>query len=407
MDDPGVLDAVQRLLACDPDVASAAELAAITRDSAVLRNFSSYVDVRAARRAKVLAAEGSLPPAGGVLIDEGRLTGRDAKAAGERDRVCTELSAFEDALASGSCTAGHVDALAGLTKDLTDEERSDLVLVVDDLVADAGAQPISLFEKTARATIDKIRELHRPGSDVAELDRQRAASKVKRWTDRDTGMKHTLISLDPLRDASLHTAINAHLERLRHEVANKGRPFDELKVEAVLSAVSSSASDDLRIPEVVVHTDAGSLCHGRHDGTLSETIDGVPVPVATVQRLCCEAILSTVIVNPDGTVDRLCAEQRTANRQQRRMLAAMYSTCAHPHCEVGFSHCRMHHIEWFTRGGKTVLANLIPLCETHHHLVHEGGWDLRIDAVRRASWIRPDGTVWRTDDGPDRRRPAA
>lgn len=245
MDDPGVLEAVQRLLASDPDVASADELAAITRDSAVLRNFSSYVDVRAARRSKVLAAEGSSPPAGGVLIDEGRLTGNDAKAAGERDRVCTEMPAFEDALASGSCTAGHVDALAGLTKGLTDEERSDLASVVDDLVADAESQPISLFEKTARATIDKIRELHRPGSDADELDRQRQASKVKRWTDRDTGMKHTLIALDPLRDASLHAAVNAHLERLRHEPSNKGRPFDELRVEAVLSAVSAGANDGL------------------------------------------------------------------------------------------------------------------------------------------------------------------
>ncbi len=64
-----------------------------------------------------------------------------------------------------------------------------------------------------------------------------------------------------------------------------------------------------------------------------------------------------MIVNPDGTVDRLCAEQRTANRAQRRMLAAMYSTCAHPHCEVPFTACRIHHIVWWTNGGRTVLDN--------------------------------------------------
>ncbi|MFW2335910.1 HNH endonuclease signature motif containing protein, partial [Ilumatobacter sp.] len=78
--------------------------------------------------------------------------------------------------------------------------------------------------------------------------------------------------------------------------------------------------------------------------------------------------------------------------------------CAHPHCEVGFSQCRVHHVEWFTRGGKTVLANLHPLCETHHHRVHEGGWNLTIDADRSVTWVRPDGTIWHTDTGPSRRR---
>ena len=93
---------------------------------------------------------------------------------------------------------------------------------------------------------------------------------------------------------------------------------------------------------------------------------------------------------------------RTASRQQRRMLAAMYSRCAHPHCEVAFSQCRIHHVLWWTKGGKTVRANLLPLCEQHHHLVHEGGWDLAIDHQRRVTWSRPDGTVWLIDDGPNR-----
>jgi hypothetical protein len=413
MNDPGVLDAVQQLLVCDPDVASLDELAEISRRSAVLRNFASSVDVRVNRRSAALAAAGEAPPAGGVLIDEGRLTGNEAKATGERDRVCTEMPAFDDALASGACTAGHVDALAGLTKDLTDEERADLSLVVDDLVADASSQPVGLFERTTKGVIDKIREMHRPGSDVDELDRQRQQSKMKRWTDRGTGMKHTLISLDPLSDASLHAVIDAHLNSLRQDPANEGRPFDALKIDAVMAAVSTGTPQQ-RVPEVVVHVDAASLCHGRDDDTVCETVDGQPLPVSTVQRLCCEATIAAVVVNPDGTVDRICQELRTASRAQRRMLAAMYTTGAHPHCTVGFSNCRIHHIVWFTRGGKTVIANLLPLCETHHHQVHEGGWNLTIDDHRHVTWHQPDGQTWRTDTGPNRtphsqreRRPAA
>ena len=40
-----------------------------------------------------------------------------------------------------------------------------------------------------------------------------------------------------------------------------------------------------------------------------------------------------------------------------------------------------------------VAANLIPLCETHHHLVHEGGWTLELHPDRRTVWSTPDGTI--------------
>ena len=401
METMSALAAVEALGGIDVSVADHRELADVSRALAGLQAFVDHGKVQVSRRTRALAEQGDRS-SDHVLLDEGRLTGRDAKANGERDRVCEELPQFEDALAGGGCTAGHLDALARHTKDLTDEERADLRDVVDDLLESAESDPVGLFDRKAKGIVDKVREMHRPDSDVDELDRQRAQSSVKRWTDRDTGMKNTLISLDPVRDAALWNVIDHHLAGLRNDPANSKRPFSELQVEAVMAAVSTTPGG-VRIPEVVIHADAESVCHGRHDDTLCETADGMPVPVPTMQRLCCEAVLQAVIVRPDGTVDRLCAELRTANRKQRRMLESMYATCAHPHCEVGFSQCRIHHIVWWTRGGKTVLSNLLPLCETHHHLVHEGGWKLSMDGERRVTWTRPDGSIWLVDDGPNRR----
>lgn len=405
MIDAGASAAMAGLVATDLTVADHGELAVAARSVARLQAFVDHAKVQINRRTRQLAAGGDRS-SDHVLLDEGRLSGRDAKTNEGRDRVCETLPEFESALAAGDCTAGHLDALAHHTKDLNDDERADLHAVVDDLLDHATSDPIALFDRTAKGIVDKIREMHRPGSDADELDRQRAASRVKRWTERDTGLKHTLIMLDPLRDASLWNVINAHLARLRHDPGNDSRSLDELKVEAVMAAVQPDQAATARVPEIVVHVDAASLCHGPHAATMCETIDGEPVPVSTVQRLCCDAILQAVIVNPDGTVDQLCAELRTANRHQRRMLAAMYPTCAHPHCEIGFSQCRIHHIEWFTNGGRTVLANLLPLCERHHHLVHEGGWNLTIDAHRHVTWHKPDGTVWHTDTGPPRTTPS-
>lgn len=393
---------MRALLASDPDVASGSDLGEIARHSSTLRAFADYVDVRVNRRSNQLATDGEDDTGTHALIDDGRLSGKDAKATGGRDRVCSDMPQFDDALASGTCTAGHIDVMAALTRDLNDEERSDLAVIVDDLVADAASQPVGLFERTTKAIIDRIREMNRPNNDADELDRQRKESRLKRWTDRETGMKQTLITLDPLRDVALHAVVDANLAALRQDPVNKDRPFDELKVEAFMAAIGSEPAGR-RVPEVVVHVDHKSACHGRHADTVCETVDGHALPVSTVQRLCCEAIVSAVVVRSDGTVDQVCAEQRTANRTQRRQLAAMYSTCAHPLCEVAFSNCRMHHIVWWTRGGKTVLANLLPLCEAHHHLVHEGGWNLEMDDHRIVTWSKPDGTRWRADDGPNRR----
>lgn len=404
MEAVGVRAAVEDLIGLDLSVADHGEIAVAGRAVARLQAFVDLAKVQINRRGRQLAEQGDTSSAH-ALIDEARCTGNDAKTTGGRDEVCATLPEFESALAEGAVTGAHLDALHQHTKDLTDVERAELADVAESLVADAANQSAALFDRNVKALVDKIREMHRPGSDADDLDRQRKASKVKRWTDRDTGMRHTMISLDPVRDASLWAVIDSHLRRLRQDPANAERPFVELQVEAVLASINAG-EPAARVPEIVAHVDVASLCHGRHETTLCETEDGVPLPVATVQRLCCEAVIQAVLIHPDGTVDQLCAEQRTAGRAQRRMLAAMYATCAHPHCQVPFSQCRIHHIVWWTNGGRTVLDNLLPCCETHHHLVHEGGWNLHIDDQRHVTWIRPDGTVWHTDTGPNRPPPS-
>ena len=331
-----------------------------------------------------------------MLMDEGNGSSRDAKAAGDRDKVCNDLPGFETALADGEISGEHLDLLARHTKGLSDAERADLIAAGDELIDKAASSSAWVFEREVKNRVADITARHRADSDVAEHERQRKDSSVKRWTEPGSGMKATLIRLDPIRDATLHTAIDAHLARLRRDPANAKRPFDQLKVEAILAAVSAKAGQ-MSVPEVVFHTDARTACSGRHADTMCETQDGDPVPVATMQRFCCEAVLTAVLtavlVDADGTIHKL-AQQRTANRTQRRVLSAMYTTCAHPHCTVPFSQCRIHHIIWYTHGGATILSNLLPVCETHHHLLHEGGWTVTMTQDRTVTWTRPDGTVW-------------
>jgi hypothetical protein len=404
MNEQRVLDAVTRLVSSSFDTADRDDLAVVTALNATLKAYTTYVDVRISRRANELKSTGE--SAGGfATVLDGNGSARDAKAAEERDRACATVPGFEDALADGDVSAEHVDVLARLTKGLSDEERLEFEAASDTLLADAQGSAWN-FERRLKLLIADIKARIRPHDDVEEAERQKAASTVKRWTDKDTGMKHTMISLDPLRDEQLHKIIDAKLAELRQDPANAKVPFEQLKVMALLAAVSAEAGA-MGVAEVVIHTDAKTHCEGRHADTMCETIDGVPVPVATMHRYCCEAAITAVIVEADGTVRRLTAEPRLANRAQRRVLAAMYSTCAHPHCTVAFSKCRIHHVDWYEHGGLTVIDNMLPLCEEHHHLVHEGRWNLTMTPDRSVTWTRPDGSLWMVHPSINRRPPRA
>ena len=117
------------------------------------------------------------------------------------------------------------------------------------------------------------------------------------------------------------------------------------------------------------------------------------LPVAVIRRLCCDGTIVPIWLADDGEVLAVGRQCRLATRAQRRALRAMYRTCCMPDCTVGFEACRIHHVTFWEHLGRTDLDNLVPICERHHHLVHEGGWTLTLHPGRRIVLHRPDGTM--------------
>jgi hypothetical protein len=232
-------------------------------------------------------------------------------------------------------------------------------------------------------------------------------------------MHHTHLALDPVRDARLHSAVNAELARLR-ATDQRETPWAQLLVDAFVDAVagtpavaagSDHPADDSsdavsgrvdRVPEITVLIDWQNLLDDAAGAGICETDNGIPLPVATVRRLCCDAEILPAVLGADGEVLDAGRSARTANRAQRRALRAMHRGCAHPDCSVGFDACRIHHVRWWWNDrGRT--DNLLPLCERHHHLVHKGGWTLTMTPDRVATWRRPDGTLFHRGSTIDRR----
>jgi hypothetical protein len=120
--------------------------------------------------------------------------------------------------------------------------------------------------------------------------------------------------------------------------------------------------------------------------------------------MACDADLVPVVLGGDGVVLDEGRAKRLATAEQRIALAAMHRTCIHPDCTVTVDECRVHHIRPWTRDlGETDLDELAPVCETHHHDVHEGGWGLSLAPGRVATWTRPDGSVYWSGPTVDRR----
>jgi len=110
-----------------------------------------------------------------------------------------------------------------------------------------------------------------------------------------------------------------------------------------------------------------------------------------------------IVIDAGGDLD-LGRTSRLPNRAQRRALHGLYATCAIPGCCVRYSRTKLHHVVWWRNGGRTDLANLLPLCEIHHQRVHHDGWLLSLTPKRTLTISLPDGQIMTT--GPPSRNAA-
>ena len=306
--------------------------------------------------------------------------------------MCTAMPNFEDALASGAVSAGHVDAIANTIRNLDASVTAEFLDHADGLLADAEWMGVDRFERNCRDLARQLNATSASGTDTDELDKQRSMSKVRRWTDKDTGMCHTHIELDPVRDAALWAAIDQHRRQARAK-AGSALTWDQLQLESLIAAVTAGGEVVVQLHVLI---DLATLQSGLHAKSICELGDGSPLPVSLVRQMACEAEIIPVLLGSDGRALDIGRAARLATEPQRQALRAMHRTCIHPDYAVPFDDCRIHHLVPWEHGGATDLPNLAPLCESrkHHHDVHDGGWKLSMTPDRVATWTRPDGTVY-------------
>jgi Domain of unknown function (DUF222) len=334
-------------------------------------------------------------------LDGGRdlRPGRDSEHDRARARVCAVFATLEAALADGRVDAAHVDAVVAAWADLDDTERGDFARCEEMLVGYATVESPERFRRRVRDLARRIQRDH--GQRVAE--RQRAEQRVRRWIDGRTGMGRLDIDLDAENTAKVWAALEERLAEWKAREDTAGVPLQRLEVDAIVELLTASSALDPRQPELSVLIDLRTLQTGVFGaGSVCETSDGQVLTPAAVRRLACEAGFLPVVLGGDGVPLDVGRKRRLATAEQRRALAAMYATCAMPGCGTAFERCRIHHCDPWLPSGPTDMENLVPLCNRHHHLVHEGGWTLTMTPERVITLYAPDGTVQFCGDTRDR-----
>jgi len=380
-----IVSLATRLAAADPATCDRAGLAELVDAITTARSWLDALETRVASASRRLGE----PPAP-LLTAGGRRSHRDADAAERRSGVCELLPRVHAALADGRVSAGHVEALARLASSLDDAGQAELGELEATLVVSASTMSVEEHQRE----MQRLQRLLSRDDGVGHHERLRRQRHLKRWVNKVTGMCHTELVLDPLTDAKIASVFGAAVTR---ECGRPGddRSLDQLKADVIVDLITRSPEEHggRPAPEVVVLVDEATLRDGLHDRTVAETAPAEPVPVESIRRLACDGDLIPVVLNGDGVTLDHGRARRVATAPQRRALRVMYRTCGHPHCQVGFEHCDIHHAVPWQRGGVTDVANMLPLCSSHHHAVHEGGWRLALRPDRTIRLLRPDGSV--------------
>ncbi len=385
--------AVRAALPADVALLDGAQAAEAFGQIKAVRGFIDSYEARLTAHVQHLNAAGQSAPAADLHTRNGGVSANEARQKERRAEALGHAPSLADKLADGAVTAGHADALANATTRVDDEILAEFFEHEAALATDAARMTPEEFGRNCR---DMIRHLERDAG-VERAERQRRETRLTKKVDRE-GMYVLNARLHPELGHAVFNAIDAETAALVKAGGDRSVDRSQVSAEALGNLVTGGHQAQRPAEaEIRLHVDERTGSTGElHEHSVCEFDDGSPIPPASVVRLMCNGTIVPIILGADGVAVDVGQSQRIANRAQRRALRAMYRSCAFAGCDVAFNRCEIHHIHEWEHGGATDLANLLPLCSRHHHVVHEGGWSLRLEPDRTLTIRQPDGDLFAT-----------
>jgi hypothetical protein len=131
-------------------------------------------------------------------------------------------------------------------------------------------------------------------------------------------------------------------------------PTDRLHPKTAATVVVTANEDVLRGALRVAGLDTGGV-----------------ISAGEVRRLLCNASILPAVLGGASVPTDLGRSSRLFTETQRIAIGLNHQTCAAQGCQRPFAWCELHHRDPWALGGKTDLADAVPLCHFHHQRIHD------------------------------------
>jgi hypothetical protein len=324
------------------------------------------------------------------LRDQLHLDGRQAGQLVRSSRTLRDMPDLESLAVEGAVSLDHVDAFTYAAKHIDPMVVEQCMNPLLDLATHAAPTTVRQAVKKLRATAhpDDLDEAWIKGMDQHDLKVSVVGDgvAVTGFLPFDTGTKLKTL----LQSLSAPTC------------AEDDRPISIRRVtalDALLSSVLASGlpQDKGVRPHITLAADLEDLAHNPETATAELAGFGTIGP-AQLQQMLCDANLTPILTAGRHAVLDVGRTHRLATPHQRKAVVNRQGgTCAGPGCHGPVVH--VHHIQYWSDGGPTDLANLIGLCPRCHSAVHQGFFTIDPDTHQTHRTLRTQRTSRRARAG--------
>jgi len=359
-----------------------------------IRRLESY-------KLKLVAAADSA----GVAVDSG-FTGADAWLA--NTTTVSRADAARQVALAGDLDSGHDATAAALAAGLVSSQHAAVIVRATGQLPDTASDEqrltieSSLVEKAARFSPDQLRRIARRAIEAIEPDQvvvdahenelirseEQAAREKCSLTLHDNGDGTTTghFTVPALAAAMLGKVIDAMTapRRMREEAADLSFDWRHRRGIAFAELLEHLPTDHLhrKTAATVVVTIDHTVLAGAMKAAHLDTDQALSAGEA--RRLACTAGILPAVLGTKSVALDLGRVSRLFTEAQRVAKGLEHTTCAATGCARPYAWCELHHRQPWAQGGRTDLADAIPLCSRHHHWIHDIGYNHQ---------AMPDGSI--------------
>ncbi|WP_127479503.1 HNH endonuclease signature motif containing protein [Nocardioides pantholopis] len=207
-------------------------------------------------------------------------------------------------------------------------------------------------------------------ADAERRARRRTSLRIQHLGDGTALIRARVPEAAALR---LKTSLEAFTSPRRSSDGAEKQPYDRRLGQAFCSLLETIDPAPLPLhggdaTTMMITMDVDALVSGLGTATLA---DGSRITAGEARRMACTANLVPAVLGTRSVPLDLGHTARLFTPAQRKALALRDRECRADGCSIPAAWCEAHHLQPWSRGGRTDLANGILLCSRHHHLVHD------------------------------------